>query len=248
MIKSILALVENRHRIELNPQRMTEIQRFHLTDVSIFYKRLSVSNQKYFEHRVLDFIKTHEFVGREGVLITEKLKTSIAASAIKLTFGYRKYLFKRINTILIYPDSYLSPFGNREHKGETNPQYKVVVLSLKYFEEGNAIHNDNLNLGLHEFTHAMHLSFLSTRNASASYFKRNYRRVLAYLENSNNRKKLIEVGYFRDYAFENQYEFLAVLVEHFFETPDEFQSKLPELYNRVKKLLKIDTEKIFVKC
>ncbi len=42
-----------------------------------------------------------------------------------------------------------------------------------------------------------------------------------------------------DYAFENKYEFLAVITENYFETPELFQSKFPELFQLVNRLYKI---------
>ncbi len=195
---------------------------------------------------MLKFIDAHNFESRAGFIITEEVKLLVATTAIKLTFGYRSYLFSRIDTIIIYPKDYFSPFGKQQHKGETNPKYKTVVFSWKDFEEGIEIENDNLNLGLHEFTHAMHFSFLSERSFSARYFKKNYQNLLDFMKNKEVQKKLIKAGYLREYAFENQYEFLAVLVEHFFETPEEFQKKLPEIYLLMQRILNIDYNKLFV--
>ena len=113
----------------------------------------------------------------------------------------------------------------------------MVVFSLQDFKEGIKIVDDNLNLGLHEFTHAMHFSFLSSSNSSSNHFKKHYSNLLEFMEDKVEQQKLVNAGYLREYAFENQFEFLAVLVEHFFETPDKFEQKLPELFFKIKKLL-----------
>jgi Mlc titration factor MtfA (ptsG expression regulator) len=47
----------------------------------------------------------------------------------------------------------------------------------------------------------------------------------------------IESSYFRDYAYLNSVEFIAVILEHFFETPSEFEARFPELYGKVKKMI-----------
>jgi len=221
----------------LFPNRFNSAQRIFVSSNSQFYSNLTLANKKYFEHRVLSFIESYEFVSREGVEITGKIKLLIAASAIRLTFGFKHYIFSSINTIIVYPKDYFSPFGNQQHKGETNPRYKVVVFSLQDFKEGIKIVDDNLNLGLHEFTHAMHFSFLSSRNSSSTHFKKHYSNLLEFIEDKQEQQKLVNAGYLREYAFENQFEFLAVLVEHFFETPDKFEQKLPELFFKIKKLL-----------
>lgn len=164
----------------------------------------------------------------------------IAATAVKVSFGYKDYLFSIIDTIIVYPKDYFSNSANQQHKGETNPKYKAVVFSWKDFQEGLKIENDNLNLGLHEFTHAMHFSFKYKQSSSARYFKTKLNDLLYFLEDKNEQNKLIDSGYLREYAFENQYEFLAVLVEHYFETPKEFKEKLPEIFNYVKRILNLD--------
>lgn len=234
------------YRFELFPQKLNTQQRLIVSDNTPFYNRLSSVNKKYFEHRIVRFIENHSFIGREDVVITEEIKLLISASAIKLTFGYRKYLFSMVDRIIIYPKDYFSVIGNQQHKGETNPRYKTIVFSWKDFKEGIKIENDNLNLGLHEFTHAMHFSFLSERSFSATSFKRNFRKLLDFLENKDEQKKLINAGYLREYAFENQYEFLAVLVEHFFETPNEFKVKIPKVYYLIQQILNLDIEKLTI--
>ena len=50
-------------------------------------------------------------------------------------------------------------------------------------------------------------------------------------------QELFEKGYFREYALENQFEFLAVVLEHFFESPETFKKQLPELYDSVRKMI-----------
>jgi len=251
--KTIFTLIKNTlsymsfYRFELFPQKLNTQQRLIVSNNTPFYDRLSSANKKYFEHRIVRFIEKHSFIGREGVEITEEMKLLISATAIKLTFGYRKYLFSMVDRIIIYPKDYFSVIGNQQHKGETNPKYKTVVFSWKDFKEGIKIENDNLNLGLHEFTHAMHFSFLSEGSSSARYFKRNYQSLLDLLKDVKVQKALINTGYLRQYAFENKYEFLAVLVEHFFETPEEFQTKLPEIYRQMQQVLNLDSNRLFNK-
>ena len=48
---------------------------------------------------------------------------------------------------------------------------------------------------------------------------------------------LIGSKYFRAYAYTNQYEFFAVLLESFIETPLEFQARFPEFNNYMRQML-----------
>ncbi len=233
---------KNLHRFEFFLKELRLEEREIISKNISFYNKLSLKNKKYFEHRIIKFMDSHNFKSREGFIITDEIKLLIAATAIKVSFGYRNYLFSIIDTIIVYPKDYFSNLSNQQHKGEINPKYKAVVFSWKDFEEGLKIENDNLNLGLHEFTHAMQFSFKINKNSESRYFNRKFNNLLNFLEDKKVQKKLLDSGYLREYAFENQYEFLAVLVEHYFETPIEFKEKLPEIFNHTKRILNIDIE------
>ncbi len=228
------------HRYVMFADQFSERQRAIVVKEISFYNKLTPKEQRVFEHRVLRFIRYHTFVGREELLVTERMQLLISATAIMITFGFNRYLFSKFETILVYPADYFSNITQQFHKGEANPGYKTIVFSWEDFEEGIKIEDDNLNLGIHEFSHALHFSFLTERSYSASHFLKNYKLLLLSLRTKEAQKRLIEMKYLREYGFENQYEFLSVLIEHFFETPEEFQSKLPAIYDRVKRMLNMD--------
>ncbi|QHI38478.1 Protein MtfA [Kordia antarctica] len=230
------------HRFVLFADAFTEKQRAIIVKEISFYSKLTPKEQRVFEHRVLRFIRYHTFVGRENLFVTERMQLLISATAIMLTFGFSRYLLSKFETILVYPEHYFSNVTKQFHKGEANPTYKTIVFSWEDFEEGIKIEDDNLNLGIHELTHALHFSFLTEDSYHASHFLKHYKLLLLSLRKKEAQKRLIEMKYLREYAFENQYEFLSVLIEHFFETPDEFRSKLPNIYNRVKLMLNMKVE------
>ena len=43
--------------------------------------------------------------------------------------------------------------------------------------------------------------------------------------------------YFRSYAYTNQYEFIAAVIESFIESPAEFRGQFPQVYDKVKQML-----------
>jgi hypothetical protein len=236
-LKAFLYKNTNLHHFVLSPEAFTERQRTIVASEVSFYHKLTAKEKRVFEHRVLRFMRSHTFVGREDLHVTERMQLLISATAVMITFGFRRYLLSRFETILVYPQHYFSNVTQQLHKGEANPKYKTLVFSWEDFEEGIKIEDDNLNLGIHELTHALHFSFLTERTYTARQFLRNYKRLLAALTDKDAQKRLIKVNYLREYAFENQYEFLSVLIEHFFETPEEFRAKLPNIYFSVKRML-----------
>lgn len=204
-----------------------------------FYRNLSPRRRRYFNHRVYRFMKKYEFVGREGINITPIMKAKIAVTWVMLTFGMRYYLPEIFKYILVFPDVYQSNVTGLWHKGEFNHPAGAVVFSWKHFTEGMRNDTDNINLGLHEFAHALHVSATTTDDTGASgdLYALMFDKVIEYISVQENLKQLAQMGYLRDYAFTNQFEFMAVTLETFFETPAEFKQKLPELYGLISKMI-----------
>ncbi|MFY7731331.1 MAG: zinc-dependent peptidase, partial [Flavobacterium sp.] len=204
-----------------------------------FYRNLSKKHKSYFRHRVNGFIKTYEFHSREGITITPEMKTKVAASWVMLTFGMRYYLPSIFEHIILYPDVYESTVTGLWHKGEFNHPAGAVVFSWKHFEEGIRHGVDNVNLGLHEFSHALHVCATASDEGGASgdLYAAKFDEVITYIGEPNNLQHLAGLGYLREYGFTNQHEFMAVTLESFFETPGEFREKLPELYTIISKMI-----------
>jgi Mlc titration factor MtfA (ptsG expression regulator) len=202
-----------------------------------FYKKLSIREKQYFEHRVAKFIEKYPFHGREGLEITDEIKILIAATSTMLTFGMRTYLFEVIDKVIVFPDAYYSQASDAYHNGEFNPRLRAIVFSWKHFKQGYEISNDNLNLGLHEFSHVLHFQGLKKNDTSATLFSAAYDEIIEQIKRPSNYKRLIDSEYFRIYAYTNQFEFIAVILEHFFETPKQFKSEFPELFESVKTMI-----------
>lgn len=203
-----------------------------------FYKKISPKNKERFEHRVAVIIEKLSFIGRDGIEVTDQMQVLISATTVMLTFGFRKYAIKTIDTVLVYPGEYYSNISDQYHKGEFNPKLKTIVLSWEDFLNGYEISNDNLNLGMHEMARAIHLNSTKAKDVSAVLFKNTFLQLTTYLQNNEAiRKKVLETKYFRAYAFTNHYEFLSVLIESFFETPSDFRYQFPEIYKYLKRML-----------
>lgn len=208
-----------------------------LTNEFDFYKNLPKKYKIYFEHRVATFMQKYPIYGKEGLVLTPRITVLIAATAIMLTFGFRKYLFDAINKIVVFPDIYYSKQNDAYHKGEFNPPMRAVAFSWKHFLEGYEIANDNLNLGLHEFAHVLHFEGIRNTDTSATLFAATYEEIMQQVQHPPNYLRLIESSYFRIYAYTNKFEFVAVILEHFFETPFQFKAEFPELYHKVKVMI-----------
>jgi Mlc titration factor MtfA (ptsG expression regulator) len=202
-----------------------------------FYQKLSDKRKQYFEHRMMVFLENHEFVGMEGFLVDTRSRVLIAATSTMLTFGMRSYLYTHIKRVLIYPEVYYSTITQNYHKGEFNPSVKAIVFSWKAFEHGFLHVDDNLNLGIHEFAHALHFQGMKNDNVSSYLFLQQFKRIQKEVAHLPNQERLLESDFFRKYAYTNQFEFIAVVLEYFFESPQEFKSEFPHLFLHVKRMI-----------
>jgi Mlc titration factor MtfA (ptsG expression regulator) len=215
-----------------------------------YFNKLSPAEQSRFEERVIAFAERKTFSGRQDLSVTREVEISIAASAVQLTLGLETWDLSYFKQILVYPADYKSPATGKYHKGETN-MGGFLCFSWKAFQEGNAIPNDKVNLGLHEFAHA--LRFNGIRGSETDYFFENYfARWLACAYSEFKKLQRDPSGsIFRKYGGVNINEFFSVAVETFFEAPAEFKTALPELYRHTSILLNqtfTDTGAVTVGC
>lgn len=208
-----------------------------------FYQRLSDKEQRVFKHRLAFFIQSKKFITRDNLHLTDEIIVMTSATAVMLTFGFRDYKLNMIKHIIIYPSAFYSETNDAHHKGEYNPKLRALVLSWEHFIEGYSISNDNLNLGIHEFAHAIHFNSLKNRDVSSTIFADSFKELARILAQEDAlRKRLLASGYLRDYAYTNPFEFVAVIIETFIETPSEFRAQFPEVYAKTKQMLNFNFE------
>jgi Mlc titration factor MtfA (ptsG expression regulator) len=220
----------------LYKKKLSKDQKIILRKNSSFYNRLSSVGKGRFEHRVICFLNDKTFIPRQNFVLNEDKELLIAATAVMLTFGMRKYKLPILEKIIVYPKEFYSTIDERYHKGEFNPRLKALVLSWKDFEEGFKIEDDNLNLGIHEFTHAIHLNSIKRTDTASVVFSDGFSELLRLLRNEDLVEDIKKSGFIRDYAFTNEFEFLAVVVENFIESPLEFKSQFPSLYKKIQQM------------
>ena len=176
----------------LKLKKLSAGQRAILENQFVFFAKLSDKEKAYFEHRVALFIKDKTFIARGNLVITDEVKVLISSTAVMLTFGFRDFYIGLIDKIFVYPDAFYSHTNQNHHKGEFNPKLKALVLSWDDFKQGYNIGDDNLNLGIHEFAHAIHLNSIKERDVSSTLFRDSFSELTTLLsKNEVLRKELI---------------------------------------------------------
>ncbi len=200
-----------------------------------YYKRLPPNKQQRFETRMVHLLQTLEIEGRDGLIVTNEMRVLLAACLTKLTFGFRLYQIAGFRRIILYPDIYYSTHSQSFNKGETHIA-GIVVLSWKDTLAGLAIEDDNLHLAIHEFAHALYMAH-KRRWGVDQRFSLHWPLWLDFVQLESNIQQLQKAGFLRAYAFSNQAELFACLVEAFFESTDQFRQVHPNLFHIMSLLL-----------
>jgi len=229
----------------LRKKKLTELQKDILERENSFYGNLNNLDKLYFEHRLVRFIERYDLIGRDGYVVTDYSCVMIGSVYVMMTFGMRNYLTNVFSKIIIYPKVFFSTTNKRIHKGEFNPMHKIVVFSWNDFLKGVDIKNDNLHLGIHEFAHVLTIHAEQSNDSGASIFSDGLDELVNYLSVEKNMTHIRNLGYIRAYAFTNSFEFIAVLLEYFFESPEVFKRILPEVYQIIIRMLNFKYKRRF---
>ncbi len=240
---NILTLEFNPHTI-IFKNRLRIDQANTLSRYSSYYRMLPEKLKGHFEHRVLKFIDEKDFEAKGDLNLTEDMKILIADSAVKLTFGLRDFLYEKFEKIIIFKGEFYSDFSKTTNKGETNPA-GAIVFSWKDLLAGDENTTDGINLGLHEFAHALMVQNLSCEGCYEGQFLDNIGMFDDFYGNENKLSVVKTHHLFRNYGFRNKMEFFAVAIEQFFELPEKLKTDLPELYFILSNLLNQNPAALF---
>ena len=140
----------------------------------------------------------------------------------------------------MYHTAQYFPHLDQTHTGHFNPKLNAVMLALDEFEHDIYFNNDGKDVALHEFTHALCFEMLQTyvKHPDADRFKKGFRLIHEWMEVPQNKNRVIQMGFIRDYAFTDRLELVSVLIELFFEKEAVFKQHFPDLFAYVGGMIK----------
>lgn len=214
-----------------------------------FYNKLDPVGKTMFEIRVQRFLNAKRITGVDSD-VDDIIKLLVASSAIIPTFSFPQFNYPNVNEVLIYPNAFNKEFetadseggnivgmvGNRFMKG-------IVILSrpnlLKAFD-GKA---HEFNVGVHEFVHLIDGLDGATDGVPEMLIENSFSLPwLTEVHKEMNRIKHNDSD-INPYALTNEAEFLAVASEYFFDAPEKFERKHPELYAYMEKIFHTQSDK-----
>lgn len=200
-----------------------------------YYRNLDETGRSRFEAMVQDFLSE---VRIEGVGITlEPLdRVLVASSAIIPVFGFGQWKYRNLTSVLLYPDTFNKDFQfegeQRNIMGMVGTGYMngQMILSRSALREGFSPSAGKENTAIHEFVHLLDKSDGATDGVPENLIPHQY--IIPWVKMIHQEIKRIEHGKsdINPYAITNEAEFLAVVSEYFFEKPEQFQTRHPELY------------------
>jgi len=200
-----------------------------------YYKKLDPASRLNFEAMLEDFLS---YVRIEGVGFTPDPldELLVACSAVIPIFGFGHWKYQNLSSVVLYPDTFNKDFqfegGERSILGMVGTGYMngQMVLSRSALLQGFSVSAGKENTAIHEFVHLLDKSDGATDGVPENLMPHQY--IIPWVKMIHQEINKIEHGKsdINPYAVTNEAEFFAVVSEYFFEKPEQFQEKHPDLY------------------
>jgi len=196
-----------------------------------FYNRLNPLDKSKFEDRVHTFLLNVQIVG-VATEVTHLDRILVASGAIIPIFGFASWNYSNLELVEIYPDQFLIPNTEQYANGLVGwgKMEGRVKLSRKALVDGFYNQNDQKNVAIHEFVHVLDMQD-GTIDGKLSKIMKEID-IKPWLQIIHTKMRTIQSGSstIRDYGSTSNAEFLAVVSEFFFESPEKMKTEHPELY------------------
>ncbi|PMB18511.1 hypothetical protein CEN47_24330 [Fischerella thermalis CCMEE 5319] len=218
------------------------------------YTRLSPDERRRLQGHVQVFLAEKQFIGCQGLQVTEEMKLTIAAVACLLLLNERGEYFPKLRSILIYPSAYIvnETVATSEYVVEERRVARLgeswsrdqVVLSWEQVQQDTHNWSDGHNVILHEFAHQLDQEEGKTQGVPILPTKSDYpiwARVMtqAYQQLCNDVQRGLK-NVMDSYGATNPAEFFAVATETFFEKPQQLLKMHPALYELLQGYYQVD--------
>jgi MtfA peptidase len=212
----------------------------------VYFNALNEQQQNRFRQLTKVFLDETRITGIRTD-VDETTRVLVAASAIIPMFNFDDWEYARLGEVLIYPGSFDDNYrtdGDQpaDTLGMVGAGYLsgVMILSKPALLSGFDITTDKNNVGIHEFAHLIDGADGAIDGIPPGVPAEVARSWIEWVD-----RELAEPPeqrcHIKDYAYTNEAEYFAVLVEYFFEAPAILQQKNPRLYSMLAKMFRQDT-------
>ena len=240
----IFSWLRNRRRRKIRAKPFPEAWLDLLSRHVPFYESLSTNDQDKLRDDMHVFIEEKDWVGIDGLDITDEIRVVIAAQACLLLVGFQKHrYFHNVKSIIVHPTTYTTrdvDFEGVVVREQTVPvagqayHRGPVLLSWSHVQHGGKYHEDGRNVVIHEFAHKLDMMDGLVDGTPPLKIRKSYRRWIDVMtrefENLKSPRKKRGARLLDEYGATNPAEFFAVASECFFEQASRMRHKHPELY------------------
>ena len=218
------------------------------------YPHLSPIERRRLQGHIQVFLLEKQFIGCNGLQVTEEMKVIIAAVACLLLLNERGKYFPKLRSILIYPTAYFTKETTVSGKYvvEEKPVIRLgeswskdlLILSWQHIKQDTFNWKDGQNIILHEFTHQLDqeegkvegVPILKSNSDYSNWSKVMTQEYKQLCEDVEQRRKTVMYSY----GATRPAEFFSVVTETFFEKPQQLQKKHAQLYELLQNYYQLD--------
>lgn len=200
------------------------------------------------ESLVAAFIAEKEFIGCNGLVVTDEMHATIAAMACLLVLGRRGH-YDQLHSVLVYPTPFWVEDEVEDEAGVVEKRRRVlsgeawessrIILSWEDVLEAARHPGEGYNVALHEFAHYLDAEGLGLGSGE--------RTVAEWADDLADEFEALldavdrgEYTFLDPYAAEDEAEFFAVATEDFFERSAEIREAHPRLYSLLQEFYALD--------
>lgn len=219
-----------------------------------YYRLLPPDLQAQLRGHIQVFIAEKQFIGCDGLNITDEMRVTIAAQACLLILNRRTDYYPKLERILVYPGAFMVKKQEIDEAGVLLEYQDAlsgeswgdgqVILSWEDAVEDARYFGDGRNVVIHEFAHQLDQEKGEATGAPiltrAEHYQPWSEALGTEFEHLRQQADAELDTLFDYYGAENPAEFFAVITEVFFEQPQEMAQRHPELYRQLKFFYRVD--------
>ena len=217
-----------------------------LTKHVSFYRALDEAGKNRFETKIKEFLGYIRITGVD-TQVEDLDRLLVASSAVIPIFGFPEWRYYNLRDVWLYADAFNADNYSTTGKGRDvlgmvgdGPMQMLMVLSKPALRQGFENTSGKENAGIHEFVHLLDKEDGAVDGLPEALLKRQY--SLPWLNLMADNIAAIKAGKsdINIYGSKDKAEFLAVAAEYFFEQPQLFKQKHPELYELMTRIFHQD--------
>lgn len=219
-----------------------------------YFKKMPTHLQLQLKQHIQVFLSEKNFIGNNGIIITDEIRVTIAAQACLLLLNRKTDYYPKLKTILVYPRAFVKQHQaanadgvhftqNLAMSGESWSIGKIV-LSWQDTLNGAYLPDDGHNVVIHEFAHQLDQEDGPANGAPILGKDQNYD---CWSDIFSAQYKLLQQqastgghSIFDYYGATNPAEFFAVASEVFFEKSQQLSNEHPKLYKQLSLYYSVD--------